>query len=143
MSRRILPLAALLAALLPACTESPAPGGIKPQYGLPVEVVTNSNGRDEVWTTFDGTRGLYSFDIAPLRESIGRVTFVLKGQKALESLTLTPEGGKPATLYEARVAPPEGVSVTPQGEDYVAAFEGKGLDLIRPGGRVQVIDRFR
>ena len=134
---------ALGVAWVTGCTQKPAPEGIKPRYGYQVEVVTNTNGRDEVWSTFDGTRGLYGFDLGPVRKSVARMTFVLKGQKSLEALTFTPQGGQAATCYESKGAVQDGVSVSRQGEDYVIAFEGKGLEPLRKGGRMQVIDYWR
>lgn len=134
---------ALGVAFVAGCTQTPAPEGIKPRYGYPVEVVTNTNGRDEVWSTFDGTQGLYSFDLGPVKESVSRMTFVLKGQKSLEALTFTPQGGQPATFYESKGASQEGINVSRQGDDYVIAFDGKGLEPLRKGGRMQVIDYWR
>ena len=134
---------ALGIAFAAGCTQTPAPEGIKPRYGYPVEVTTNTNGRDEVWSTFDGTRGLYGFDLGPVKESVSRITFVLKGQKSLEALTFTPQGEQAATLYESKGAGRDGITVSRQGEDYVIAFDGKGLEALRKGGRMQVIDYWR
>ncbi len=140
---RVLWACAAVALVAAGCSQTREVVGPEAQYGRPIEVITKSLGQDEVWFTFEGSRGIYAFDLAPLPATVTRAIFVLKGQRALESLTITPEGGRATPLHEPAKPDAAGVTVKRQGEDFVVAFEGEALGLLRRGGRIQVIDYWR
>ena len=140
--RKHLPLLALLA--LAGC--SPVPKDIvhvNPQYLGPDEIVRRAASASRMEYAFRGERGIYSFDISPPPRSVKQVTFVFKDQRALSSLSIQPSEAKWIELYVPNAPGHSGVEVIHRQDDWYATFSGDGLDLLRQGGRFQVIDVYR
>lgn len=113
------------------------------QYGGPFRIVSRDFSPSRMTYVLKGERGIFSFDILPAPASVKTVKFILKDQRNLESLSIDPEDENWISLYSPNTPPPKGITVVKKGNDWHATFVGHGLDLLRKGGRFQVIDEYR
>jgi len=135
----------------PATSPATAPMDIvqvNPQYAGPYEILEKKLTAEEVYYIFRGERGIFSFDLKPPPLSLKKVTFVLKDQGKLASLSIHPDEGRWGPLYGVGVDGPEpksvkGLTMTREGRDWTAVFTGPALNLLRTGGRFQIIDEYR
>ncbi len=116
---------------------------INPHYLGPDEVLVKELSASRMSYVFRGERGIYSFDIVPFPQSVRQVQFIFADLRTLSSLSIQPPGGTWTSLYEPNAPGPGGVDVARKENDWCAAFSGTGLDLLRQGGRFQVIDVYR
>jgi hypothetical protein len=91
-----------------------------------------------VEVTVEGEDGIFSFNFAPPRTEVTKVTFVVLKVKACEGFTFWPKLGEPAHLREK-----EGFAVKRRGEDLVVEITGSALNILVRGGRVQFVDMYR
>ena len=137
-------LACLCVFALAGCVSPPSDiVRINPKYIGPDEMQLQDASAAGMAYTFRSQRGIYSFDILPIPTSVKAVVFVLQDQRMLSSLSIHPPEGNWTSLYDANVQGPDGVQVLRKGNDWHVSFSGLGLDLLRQGGRFQVIDVHR
>jgi len=116
---------------------------VNPQYSGPYKIEKRQINESSILYVFRGERGIFSFDLLPPSKSVQNLTFLLKDQRKLTSLSIHPVDGDWISLYSPESLCPHGVVVVRQGDDWHATFTGQGLDLLRKGGRFQVIDEYR
>ena len=127
---------------------------VNPVYEGKFEILSKRIGADEATYVFRGSEGIFSFDLEPGRLSFKKVTFILKDQRKVASLSLGRSSNDWNELYSVRLresgAPSSmpgstapGVAVRQNGNDFHVTFTGAGIDLLERGGRFQVIDEWR
>lgn len=130
--------------VLAGCTLSPRDMvHINPRYLGPDEIVRREIDASRMVYTFRGARGIYSFDLSAPSPTVKQVTFIFQDLRHLSSLSLQPSDAKWIQLYDPHTPALDGVTVVLMGNDWQATFTGNGLDLLRQGGRFQVIDEYR
>jgi len=140
--KAILPWFCML--VLAGCTITPGDiVHINPRYLGPDEIVHKELAASRMTYTFRGARGIYAFDLSTPPLSVKQVTFIFQDLRKLSSLSLQPSDAKWIQLYDPNSPALDGVTVVLKGTDWHATFSSHGLDLLRQGGRFQVIDEYR
>lgn len=109
----------------------------------PAEIIELELSATRMMYAFRGEDGIFRFDIAPLPESVEEVTFVLYDQANLESVLLFPPDGAAIDIYSPFRGACDGVVVTQAVATWRITFSGTGLELLREGGTLQVVDWWR
>jgi len=134
----------LCAAACCGCAEHKANAiSVNPEYVGKVTIVSSSSdGHSERYVLRSET-GIFSFDIVPPPKAVKKMTLVLLEQRRLEGLGLTTRAGKwvnlgchpPTSLHE-------GVQIEMNDDTFRVDLTGPALDLVRQGGRLQVIRQY-
>jgi hypothetical protein len=116
---------------------------INPRYYGNFQILSRAVKSDEETYVFQSKTGIFSFDLEPFDAALKKLTFILKDQGKLASLSVSQAGDQWIELYTAIQGGIPGVDVQNEEGTFVITCTDPALNYLRKGGRFQVINEYR
>lgn len=116
---------------------------INPRYYGTFQVLNRTIKPDEETYLFQSTTGIFSFDLEPFDAALKKLTFILKDQGKLASLSVYQSGDQWIELYTATQGGIPGIDVQKENGTFIVICTDPALNYLRRGGRFQVINEYR
>jgi hypothetical protein len=116
---------------------------INPRYYGNFQILSRTVKPDEETYLFQSTTGIFSFDLEPFDAALKKLTFILKDQGKLASLSVYQTGDQWIELYTATRGGIPGIDVQKENGTFIVTCTDPALNYLRRGGRFQVINEYR
>ena len=117
---------------------------INPRYHGAFQILSRTINPTEETYVFNSKTGIFSFDLEPFDASIKKLTFIIRNQQKLASLSVYQTGDQWIELYSKTQGGIPGIDVQKdKAGTFTVTCTDPALNYLRKGGRFQVINEYR